>query len=223
MPAAGSPDPSLAERALASLEELGTRYVQLQFVDLFGVLKSVTVPARRFAAVIDHGEWFDGSAVDGFARVLENDMYLAPDLDTFRLAPAALDGARGAARVMCGLLTPDGEPSAGDSREVLRRALTRLAPDGLEYRVAPEVEFFLFDAAAPAGRPAPTDRAGYFDQTRDAGALSARRSSTPSRPRGSPSTAATTRSPAASTRSTSPSSRRSRRRTRWCSSATPSG
>jgi glutamine synthetase len=196
------PGATAAERALASLDELGTRYVQLQFVDLFGVLKSVTVPARRFAAVVEHGEWFDGSAVDGFARVLENDMYLAPDLDTFRLAPAALDGA-GAARVMCHLLTPDGEASAGDSREVLRRALARLAPDGLEYRVAPEVEFFLFDAASPS-RPVPTDRAGYFDQTRDAGAL-------------------VRQSPAASTRSTSPSSPPSRPPTRWSCSATRCG
>ncbi len=143
--------------------------MQLQFVDLFGVLKSVTVPARRFPGVLEQGEWFDGSAVDGFARVLENDMYLLPDLGTFRLAPEALDGAAGTARVMCSLLTPDGQPSAGDSRAVLRRALARIVPDGLEYRVAPEVEFFLFDATAGA-TPAPSDRAGYFDQTRDAGA-----------------------------------------------------
>ena len=163
-----SQDPQLAERALASLERLGTRYVLLQFVDLFGVLKSVTVPARRFAGVLEHGEWFDGSAVDGFARVLEDDMYLSPDLGTFRLAPPALDGAGGAARVMCSLLTPEGEASAGDSRAVLQRVLARLGSEGLEYHVAPEVEFFLFEAGGTGLMLG--DRAGYFDQTRDAGA-----------------------------------------------------
>jgi len=164
-----SQDPQLAERALASLEKLGARYVLLQFVDLFGVLKSVSLPARRFLGVIEHGEWFDGSSVDGFARVLENDMYLAPDLSTFRLAPGGLDGSLGAARVMCNLRCPDGELSAGDSRAVLQRAIATLGAAGLEFHVAAEVEFFLF--AAPNGlRPSPSDGAGYFDQTRDTGA-----------------------------------------------------
>jgi glutamine synthetase len=162
-------DPQLAERALASLEELGTRYVLLQFVDLFGVLKSVSLPARRFRSVVEHGEWFDGSSVDGFARVLENDMYLAPDLGTFRLAPAGLDGSLGAARVMCNLRCPDGETSAGDSRAVLQRAIENLCGARMEFHIAAEVEFFLFGAAA-GPRPTPSDRAGYFDQTRDTGA-----------------------------------------------------
>jgi glutamine synthetase len=163
-----SQDPQLAERALASLERLGARYVLLQFVDVFGVLKSVSLPARRFLGVIEHGEWFDGSSVDGFARVLENDMYLAPDLSTFRLAPQGLDGAQGAARVMCNLRCPDGEVSAGDSRAVLQRAVEGIGDVGLEFHVAAEVEFFLF--GAEGSRPAPSDRAGYFDQTRDTGA-----------------------------------------------------
>jgi glutamine synthetase len=164
-----SQDPQLAERALASLETLGAKYVLLQFVDLFGVLKSVSLPARRFLGVIEHGEWFDGSSVDGFARVLENDMYLAPDLSTFRLTPGGLEGSPGEARVMCNLRCPDGELSAGDSRAVLQRAVDGLRDAGIEYHVAAEVEFFLF-GAANGPRPTPSDRAGYFDQTRDTGA-----------------------------------------------------
>jgi len=157
------------EHAARWLEQSGARYVHLQFVDLFGVLKSVNVPVRRFAEVVEHGEWFDGSAVDGFARVLEDDMYLSPDLGTLRLVPWESDGAGTAARVMCNLLTPEGELSPGDTRATLQRMLQRAAEAGLEFHVAPEVEFFLF-ADADDHRPSPSDEAGYFDQTRDTGA-----------------------------------------------------
>ncbi len=155
----------------AALDRLGrwrVRHVHLQFVDLFGVLKSVTVPASRFTDVVEHGEWFDGSSVDGFARVLEDDMYLAPDLSTLHDVPWELRDGNGAARVMCSVLTPDGEHSPGDTRAVLRRLLGAAAGEGLEFHVAPEVEFFLF--AAGTGAPVPGDQAGYFDQSRDVSA-----------------------------------------------------
>ena len=156
---------------LQVLEENHVGSMHLQFVDLFGVLKSVTVPAARFNAVVDHGEWFDGSAVDGFARVLEDDMYLAPDLATMRIVPGQTDrNGAAVARLMCNLLTPDGEPSAGDSRAVLERTLRRAGDVGLLYLVAPEVEFYLF-ADPGRGHPVPADSAGYFDQTRDSGAV----------------------------------------------------
>ncbi|MHB8717666.1 MAG: glutamine synthetase family protein [Candidatus Dormibacteria bacterium] len=162
------------DSALASLLESGVRSVHLQFVDLFGVLKSVNVPVRRFADVAVNGEWFDGSAVDGFARVLERDMFLLPDLGTLRLVPWERDSRdTTVARVMCNLVTPAGDASPGDSRAVLRRVLERAAAAGLAYDVAPEVEFFLFDTMAAANGHAPeraSDSAGYFDQTRDTGA-----------------------------------------------------
>ncbi|GAC1337289.1 MAG: type I glutamate--ammonia ligase [Candidatus Dormibacteria bacterium] len=151
-------------RALEQVRECGARYVQLQFVDLFGVLKSVNVPAARFAEVIRHGEWFDGSSVDGFARVLEDDMYLVPDLATLRAVPWESDGAR-AVSVLCHLRTPDGELSVGDSRGVLRGVLARAREAGFDYHIGPEVEFFLFEDEA--GAPVPADQGGYFDEARD--------------------------------------------------------
>ena len=153
--------------ALDRVRECGAHYVQLQFVDLFGVLKSVNVPATRFADVLRHGEWFDGSSVDGFARVLEDDMYLVPDLGTLRPAPRDSDGGR-AVSVLCALRTPDGETSPGDSRGVLQRVVERARQMGFEYHAGPEVEFFLFDATSAP--PVPADRGGYFDEARDSSA-----------------------------------------------------
>lgn len=168
------PDPGQVDGAMAALLEGGVRSLHLQFVDLFGVLKSVSVPVRRFTDVAANGEWFDGSAVDGFARVLERDMYLLPDLSTLRLIPWERDGTGTAiARVMCSLLTPTGEASPGDSRAVLQRVVQRAAEMNLDYHLAPEVEFFLFSAASDGEtlrQPTATDAAGYFDQTRDTGA-----------------------------------------------------
>lgn len=151
-------------RALEHVRECGARYVQLQFVDLFGVLKSVNVPAARFTDVIRDGEWFDGSSVDGFARVLEDDMYLVPDLSTLRTVPWESAGAH-AVSVLCHLRTPDGELSVGDSRGVLRRVLARAREAGFDYYAGPEVEFFLFDAGSAP--PVPADQGGYFDEARD--------------------------------------------------------
>ena len=102
-----TPPAAAVDEALAQLAALQARHVHLQFVDLFGVLKSVTVPAQRFAKVLEHGEWFDGSAVDGFARVLEDDMYLVPDLSTLRPVPWETSSDAGVVRVMCWILAPD--------------------------------------------------------------------------------------------------------------------
>ncbi|HXA27493.1 MAG TPA: glutamine synthetase family protein [Candidatus Angelobacter sp.] len=155
-------------RAVDAVLASAARYVQLRFVDLFGVLKSVNVPATRFAEVLRHGEWFDGSSVDGFARVLEDDMYLVPDLATLRTAPADGGGGSDAVTVFCRLLTPDGEVSVGDSREVLRRVLDGARDRGFDFHTGPEVEFFLFDAASTP--PVPADHGGYFDEARDGSA-----------------------------------------------------
>lgn len=156
------------DAAVERLQRCRARQVHLQFLDLFGVLKSVTVPVARFASVVEHGEWFDGSAVDGFARVLEDDMYLSPDLSTLVPVPWESADSGGVARVMCDVLTPDGQSSPLDTRGVLRRLLGDAAAQGLGYHVGPEVEFFLFDGAVQ--RPSAVDHAGYFDQSRDQGA-----------------------------------------------------
>ena len=154
------------ERALERLSQRGIRFLDLRFVDVLGSVKSITIPAQRLAHAVRNGEWFDGSSVEGFARVFESDMFLRPDLETLTIGEA--DGLAGA-QVICDLLTPDGERFAGDPRGVLARAIAEAASLGFDYAVAVELEFFLLspDATSGAARPGRHDRASYFDHPVD--------------------------------------------------------
>src|ERR671934_2814003 len=100
----------------------GVRFVQLQFTDILGIVKAVTIPLHQMEGSVRHGTWFDGSSIEGFTRIAESDQYLMPDMNTFAEIPwqMAADG-RGTARVICDVFTPAGEPFAGDPRGVLRR------------------------------------------------------------------------------------------------------
>ena len=151
-----------AERAMERLSEAGIRFLDLRFVDVLGTVKSITIPSARLPHAVRHGEWFDGSSVEGFARIFESDMFLRPDLNTLTISDA--EGAPGA-QVICDLLTPDGERFGGDPRGVLARALAEAASLGFDYSVAIELEFFLLNTDGETGLPRPGrhDRAGYFD------------------------------------------------------------
>lgn len=155
-----------AADVLARAEEAGVRYVDLQFTDVMGAVKTVTIPADELADAIEHGTWFDGSSVESFARTAESDMYLIPDLETFRVLPWA--GTPATARIICWAYTPDGEPYPGDPRGALRRAVEHARALGYDYRLGPEVEFFLLRREAD-GRLVPLveDRVGYFDYSTD--------------------------------------------------------
>jgi glutamine synthetase len=147
--------------------EQGVEFVNLQFIDIVGMVKSVTIPAGSLAEALERGVWFDGSSVDGFARIAESDMYLVPDLDTYALVP----WERGAvtARLICAIHTPNGRPFAGDPRRVLSAVVEEAAAAGYRFVVGPELEFFLFRADTRP-TPAPADQAGYFDFTAGAAA-----------------------------------------------------
>jgi glutamine synthetase len=162
-------EPLTVAAAVHRLEEAQARHVQLQFVDLFGTVNCVNVPAARFAEVCQRGEWFDGSAIEGFARVLESDMYLVPDPSTLTAVPWDAAGAGTLMRVFCHVRTPEGDIFSGDTRAVLADQLQRATDLGFAYHVGCEVEFFLFDLAE-GGRPRSSDTASYFDDTLDAGA-----------------------------------------------------
>jgi glutamine synthetase len=143
------------------------RFIRLQFSDIIGIAKHITIPIGHWDNAVSHGMWFDGSSVEGFARVAESDMYLVPDLSTFAVVPWEMDLST--ARVICDVYTPDGEPFAGDPRFVLKRQLERAASMGLDYLVGPELEFFLFHRY-PDGTLTPLkphDNAGYFDVSTD--------------------------------------------------------
>jgi len=143
------------------------RFIRLQFSDIIGVAKHVTIPVSHWPDAIEHGIWFDGSSIEGFARIAESDMYLAPDLDTFAVVPWDMDLST--ARVICDIYTPDGEPFEGDPRYILKRQLDRAADMGYDYKVGPELEFFLFKRHSNGSifPLEPHDNAGYFDVSSD--------------------------------------------------------
>lgn len=153
------------ERAKAS----GIRFVQLQFTDIVGSVKAVTIPVHQLESSVAHGTWFDGSSIEGFTRIAESDQYLVPDMSTFAEIPWQKgSGPRGTARVICDVYTPKGEPFVGDPRYILRRQVDRARELGYVVNMGPELEFFLF-RRDENGRvaPLPHDIAGYFDFTTD--------------------------------------------------------
>jgi glutamine synthetase len=154
---------------IAAARERGIRFVQLQFTDILGVVKAVTIPMSRLEDSVRHGTWFDGSSIEGFTRIAESDQYLAPDMATFNEIPwQPGSGPRGTARVICDVYTPRGEPFAGDPRYVLRRQVERAKQLGYIVNTGPELEFFLLRRGEDGAiRPLPHDQAGYFDYSTD--------------------------------------------------------
>ncbi|MBM2809588.1 MAG: glutamine synthetase, type [Chloroflexi bacterium] len=148
-------------------ESEGVKFISLQFTDIMGVAKNVTIPFHKFDDAVDHGLWFDGSSIDGFARIHESDMFLAPDLATFRVIPWERD-KNTTARVICNVYTPDGDEFPGDPRHVMRRNARLAAEMGYVFQTGPELEFFLLKAGSPGVLDSlPHDRASYFDVTSD--------------------------------------------------------
>jgi glutamine synthetase len=162
---------------VAAAKEHNINFVELQFTDLLGVVKGVTIPLYRLVESLEHGTWFDGSSIEGFTRIAESDQWLAPDMDTFAEIPwqpghadlgAGPLGSRGTARVICDVMTPDGKAFDGDPRGVLKRQLKRALDMGYVWNAGPELEFFLFRKDAEGNiRPLPHDTGGYFDFNTD--------------------------------------------------------
>ena len=149
------------EYVLRAIEERDIGFIRLWFSDVLGTLKSVAVTSSELEGAFTEGIGFDGSAVDGFARVQESDMLARPDAATFQVLPWK-EGSPGVARMFCDIYTPEGEPFAADPRQVLRRNLARAAEMGFAFYVHPEMEFFLFKGP---NDPTPLDDGGYFDLT----------------------------------------------------------
>lgn len=149
---------------LERVKEDHVKFVSLQFTDVTGVVKSVDIPTHRLESALEDGVWFDGSSVEGFARIQESDMRLIPDVETYAVLPWSPPELR-RARVFCDIYQPNGQPFAGDPRGVLKRALARLRQErGWTFNVGPEPEFFLFRRNGPDHiHPVPHDVGGYFD------------------------------------------------------------
>jgi len=152
------------EYVLRTVEERGVRLVRLWFTDVLGQLKSFAISPAELENAFDEGMAFDGSAIDGFSRVQESDVLARPDARTFELLPWA-ERDETSARMFCDLTTLEGEPFAGDPRQVLRRNLDAARERGYSFFVAPEMEFFYFASGDPSQPLQTLDTGGYFDLT----------------------------------------------------------
>lgn len=148
---------------LKRVKEDKVKFLSLQFTDVLGSVKSVDMPIRHLEGVLEDGAWFDGSSVEGFARIQESDMRLKIDASTYVVLPWSAEGAK-RARVFCDIFTPAGDPFPGDPRGALKRILKKLDEKGWKYNIGPEPEFFLFKGTEGGSvHPAPHDTGGYFD------------------------------------------------------------
>ena len=144
-------------------KEQDVEFIRLQFIDVLGIPKNVAVTSSQLEKVLTDGMMFDGSSIEGFARIEESDMYLKPDLDTFVIYPWRPQTGK-VARFICDVYTPAGEPFDGDPRGILKKQMEEAKKLGYEFNVGNECEFFLFQTDEN-GRPTTktNDEAGYFD------------------------------------------------------------
>jgi len=148
---------------LKDVKDRGVRFVEMQFVDVLGAAKSLTLPVSQLEEALDRGVWFDGSSIQGFARIQESDMFLRPDARSYRVLPWTGDEVPLRARLICDVYSPDGTPFEGDPRYVLRRMVEKAAALGYTYNVGPELEFFLLRKNGDIAHAVPHDVGGYFD------------------------------------------------------------
>jgi glutamine synthetase len=150
---------------LDEIEEENVDFLRLQFTDILGTVKNVSVPARQAEKAFTEGIYFDGSSIEGFVRIQESDMRLNPDPETFAVLPWRSDDKGKAARLMCDVInTSTGEPFEGDPRYVLKQAVARAEEMGYTVNAAPEPEFFLFEEDDEGRATTKTaDAGGYFD------------------------------------------------------------
>jgi len=149
------------------IDEKNVDFLRLQFTDILGTVKNVSVPATQAEKAFTEGIYFDGSSIDGFVRIQESDMRLDPDPETFAVLPWRNGDSDGgaAARLICDVVdTSTGEPFSGDPRGVLKDAIERAEEMGYNVNMAPEPEFFLFEEDEDGRATTKTnDAGGYFD------------------------------------------------------------
>jgi len=149
------------EDVLKAVSENEVSFIQFWFTDVLGQLKSFAVTPEELPLAFSEGMGFDGSSIEGFARIEESDMVAVPDPGTFQLLPWRPQ-EKPAARMFCDILNPDGSPYEGDPRYALKRMLQKAADRGCTFYTGPELEFFYFQSDAA---PEIIDRGGYFDVT----------------------------------------------------------
>ncbi|MFP4055261.1 MAG: glutamine synthetase family protein [Candidatus Brocadiia bacterium] len=154
--------PTTKQDVLEAVERQGVRFVRLWFTDILGFLKSFAITADELEGALEEGMGFDGSSIEGFARIEESDVVALPDPATFAVLPWCQDEGGKVARMFCDVLLPTGEHHHADPRWALRRNAERAAHSGYTCYVGPELEYFYFRGSEA---PAIIDKGGYFDLT----------------------------------------------------------
>ncbi|MCH7855784.1 MAG: glutamine synthetase, partial [Gemmatimonadetes bacterium] len=150
------------EYVINMAKEHRVKFIRLWFTDILGILKSFAITVEELEGALEDGMGFDGSSIEGYARIDESDMIAMPDPDTFRLLPWRPREQQAVARMYCDILKPGGEPFDGDPRYVLKKNLKRAADMGYTFYVGPELEYFYFQDSKGTE---PLDAGGYFDMT----------------------------------------------------------
>jgi len=151
---------SAKDWVLKECAERRVEFIRLWFTDIVGMMKSVAITVEQLEEAMDEGVGFDGSSVTGYQDVQESDMIAMPDPSTFTMLPWRSD--KPVAKMFCDVLTPDGEPYAGDPRYILKRMMKKAASKGYTYYVGPEMEYFYFKDSQGTQL---LDSGGYFDLT----------------------------------------------------------
>ncbi|MBU1147212.1 MAG: glutamine synthetase family protein [Candidatus Omnitrophica bacterium] len=147
---------------LAAVKKHNIKFIKLWFTDVLGFQKGISITKRELAKAMEDGMGFDGSSIEGFARIEESDMVAMPDASTFQLIPWRSDKDGLSARMFCDVVKPNGKPFEGDPRYILKKNLKKIKDIGFTYYIGPELEYFYFE------NPKNTiilDRGGYFDLT----------------------------------------------------------
>ncbi len=150
------------EQVIKFTRDKKVKFIKLWFTDILGVAKSFTITVDELEGALSEGMGFDGSSIQGFARIDESDMIAKPDPSTFTVLPYRPKDSAVVAKMFCDILEPDGTPYKGDPRYVLKRNLQIAADMGFTFYVGPELEYFYFKSDQ---EPEILDKGGYFDLT----------------------------------------------------------
>ncbi len=155
------------EQILKQVKKDNVKFVSLQFTDIFGIIKSVIISANHLEEVLNKGKWFDGSSIEGFARIYESDMFLKPDLNTYAVIPWLGSPDGNTTRFICDVYKANGQAFEGDPRYILKKTMAEAEKLGYTYYTGPEFEFFLFKKENGILKTLPHDKGGYFDLNMD--------------------------------------------------------
>ncbi len=151
-----------AKYVIQTAKENNVRFIRLWFTDILGILKSFAITIDELENALTEGMGFDGSSIEGYARIDESDMIALPDPDTFRVLPWRPREHNAVGRMFCDVMLPGGGPYEKDPRFVLKKILKKAADMGYTFYVGPELEYFYFKDSETTQI---LDKGGYFDLT----------------------------------------------------------